>query len=344
MSQQPRSAVIRDVARLAGVSHQTVSRVMNNHPSVRPETRDRVMKAVHQLNFRPNANARGLANRRSRLIGVISFEPLLFGPASTLLGVERAARAADYGVSVVALEQLDHHAVVEALDRLTAQAVAGVAVIAPLLSVSEATQTLLAAVPAVLVEPDAEAHLSTVAVDQVAGAHLAVEHLLGLGHETVWHLSGPQNWSQARSREDGWRQALQAAQRRVPPVLAGDWSPRSGYEVGLDLAQRPEVSAVFCANDHQALGLLRALHERRVRVPEDVSVVGFDDIPESRYLSPPLTTVRQDFDEVGRRCLGTLLEVIEAGSATATSRHLRVQPTLMVRASSSPPSRVVLSR
>ncbi|MBV1856722.1 LacI family DNA-binding transcriptional regulator [Catellatospora tritici] len=344
MSQQPRSAVIRDVARLAGVSHQTVSRVMNNHPSVRPETRDRVMRAVHQLNFRPNANARGLANRRSRLIGVISFEPLLFGPASTLLGIERAARTAGYSVSVVALEQLDHDAVADALDRLTAQAVAGVAVIAPLLSVFEATRTLMAAGPAVVVEPDAEADLPTVAVDQVAGAQLAVGHLLDLGHETVWHLSGPQAWSQARSREDGWRQALQAAGRRVPPVLVGDWSPRSGYEVGLDLAERPDVSAVFCANDHQALGLLRALHERRVRVPEDISVVGFDDIPESRYLSPPLTTVRQDFDEVGRRCLGTLLELIETGSVTETSRHPRVQPTLVVRASSSPPSRVALSR
>jgi len=340
MSQEPgaRAAVMTDVARLAGVSHQTVSRVLNNNPSVREETRERVMRAVRQLNYRPNALARGLAGRRSRVIGVVSFDTILYGPAATLLGVERAARRADYGISIVALEQLDRRGVADAVNRLAEQSVAGVVIIAPLLTAATAAHSLPAGIPAVVVESDAAGALTTISVDQVAGARLAVEHLLGLGHETVWHLGGPRDWLEARDRVDGWRQALEAAGRRVPPLITGDWSPRSGYEAGRRLAADPDVTAVFCANDQQALGLLRAFNERGVKVPEDVSVVGFDDIPEAEYLSPPLTTVRQDFDEVGRRCLAALLDLLDGdGDGTAAApRHPRVAPTLVVRASSGP--------
>ncbi len=334
MNQQPaRAAVIRDVARLAGVSHQTVSRVLNNHPNVRAETRERVLLAVNQLNFRPNAMARGLAARRSRLIGVVGFDTLLYGPAATLLGLERAAREAGYGISVVALERLDRPGVAAAVDRLVDQSVAGVAVIAPVMTAAAAAHSLPVGVPAVIVESDVTGDLPTISVDQVAGARMAVEHLLELGHETVWHVTGPRGWVEARDRIDGWRQTLEAADRRVPPVIAGDWSPKSGYDAGLALAERDDVTAVFCANDQQALGLLRALRERGLRVPEDVSIVGFDDIPEAAYLSPPLTTVRQDFDEVGRRCMAALVRMIDGEHARAEVPPSQVQPTLIVRES-----------
>ncbi len=340
MSQQPatRAAVMNDVARLAGVSHQTVSRVLNNHPSVRQETRERVLTAVRQLNYRPKALARGLAGRRSRVIGVVSFDTILYGPAATLLGVERAARRAGYGISIVALEKLNRAGVAEAVNSLTEQSVAGVVIIAPLMTAAAAAHSLPTGVPAVVVESDAAGDLPTMSVDQVAGARLAVEHLLSLGHETVYHLTGPRDWLEARDRVDGWRQALEAAGRRVPAVIAGDWSPRSGFDAGLQIAERRDVTAVFCANDQQALGMLRALNERGVRVPEDVSVVGFDDIPEAEYLSPPLTTVRQDFDEVGRRCLATLLQMLDASDDAVVPHSPRVAPTLVVRASSGPPS------
>jgi DNA-binding LacI/PurR family transcriptional regulator len=206
--------------------------------------------------------------------------------------------------------------------------------IAPMVSASAAVHGLPTGVPAVVVEPGSGGGLPNVSVDQVAGARLAVEHLLGLGHETVAHIAGPRDWLEARDRVDGWRLALEAAGRRVPPVLAGDWSPRSGYEIGQSLADHPDVTAVFCANDHQALGLLRALHQRGVRVPEDVSVVGFDDIPEAEYFSPPLTTVRQDFDEVGRRCVAALLELLDADPSSRPAGPSPVEPTLVVRASS----------
>lgn len=340
MGQPPhRAAVMSDVARLAGVSHQTVSRVLNNHPSVREETRERVLQAVRQLNYRPNALARGLAARRSRVIGVVSFDTILYGPAATLLGVERAARRSDHGISIVTLEKLDRAGVSDAVDRLAEQSVAGVVIIAPLMTAAAAARSLPTGVPAVVVESHAVGDLPTISVDQVAGARLAVDHLLSLGHETVWHIGGPSDWLEARDRADGWRLALEAAQRRVPPMLPGDWSPRSGYAAGIALAGRPEVTAVFCANDQQALGLLRALHERGVRVPDDLSVVGFDDIPEAEYLSPPLTTVRQDFDEVGRRCLAALLDMLDAAEPLAPPHHPRVDPTLVVRGSSGPPSR-----
>jgi DNA-binding LacI/PurR family transcriptional regulator len=339
MSQQPaaRAAVMNDVARLAGVSHQTVSRVLNNHPSVRDETRERVLRAVRQLNYRPNALARGLAGRRSRVIGVVSFDTILYGPAATLLGVERAARHAGYGISIVALEQLDRARVASAVDSLAEQSVAGVVIIAPLLTAAAAAHSLPSGVPAVVVESEAAGDLPTISVDQIAGARLAVEHLLELGHDTVWHVGGPRDWLEARDRVDGWRQALEAAGRTVPPVIGGDWSPRSGYEAGQWLADRPEVTAVFCANDHQALGLFRALHERGVKVPDDISVVGFDDIPEAEYLSPPLTTIRQDFDEVGRRCLAALLDLLDADRTPVAPRHPRVEPTLVVRSSTGRP-------
>jgi LacI family transcriptional regulator len=334
MSPQPGTrAVMSDVARLAGVSHQTVSRVLNNHPSVRDETRQRVLRAIRQLDYRPNALARGLAGRRLRVIGVVSFDTILYGPAATLLAVERAARHAGYGITIVTLEELDQVSVADAVSRLAEQAVAGVVIIAPLLTAAAAVTHLPTGVPAVVVESDAAGNLPTFSVDQIAGARLAVEHLLALGHRTVWHVSGPRDWLEARDRVDGWRQVLESAGRSVPPVISGDWSPRSGYDAGNRLAARTDVTAVFCANDQQALGMLRALHEHGVDVPGDVSVVGFDDIPEAEYLSPPLTTVRQDFDEVGRRCLAALLDLLDADEPPVPVNQPRVPPSLVVRAS-----------
>ena len=327
MSQQPaaRAAVMNDVARLAGVSHQTVSRVLNNHPSVRDETRERVLRAVRQLNYRPNALARGLAGRRSRVIGVVSFDTILYGPAATLLGVERAARRAGYGISIVALEQLDRAGVAEAVDSLAEQSVAGVVIIAPLMTAAAAAHSLPTGVPAVVVESDAAGDLPTISVDQVAGARLAVEHLLELGHETVWHVAGPRDWLEARDRVDGWRQALEEAGRRVPPVIGGDWSPRSGYEAGPAAGRAPRRHRGVLRQRPAGAGPAAArCTSGACGCPRTSASSGFDDIPEAEYLSPPLTTVRQDFDEVGRRCLAALLDMLDADRTPVAPRHPRV--------------------
>ncbi|HCU49263.1 MAG TPA: LacI family transcriptional regulator [Micromonosporaceae bacterium] len=327
-----------DVARLAGVSHQTVSRVLNGNPQVHPETRERVMRAVAELNYRRNAMARGLVSRRSRVLGVVSFDTILFGPASTLLGIERAARAAGYGVSIATLERVDRQSVLAAANNLAGQGVDGVIIIAPQMAAAAALHNLPRGMVAVAVEAGQDSGLPSVSVDQVTGARLAVQHLLDLGHKTVWHIAGPNDWLEARDRIDGWRQTLADAGAEVPPMIAGDWSALSGYAAGVALAGQPDVTAVFAGNDQMALGLLRALHERGLRVPEDISVVGFDDIPEAGFLLPPLTTIRQDFDEVGRRSMATLLQLLdtdETNSVPPTATP--VEPTLVQRQSTAPP-------
>ncbi|MGY2061650.1 LacI family DNA-binding transcriptional regulator, partial [Nocardia gipuzkoensis] len=233
-----------DVAKLAGVSHQTVSRVLNGSPQVRPETRERVLAAVAELGYRPNAMARGLVSRRSKVLGVVTFDTILYGPACMLLGIERAARAAGYGVGIVTLEKVDRDSVLAAVNTLAGQGVDGVIVIAPQEAAAAALHSLPTPLAAVVVEAGREVGLPSVAVDQFEGARLAVRHLLDLGHETVWHLAGPDGFGEARDRREGWRRTLIAAGAPVPPPGVGDWSARSGYEAGLELAEKPEVTAV----------------------------------------------------------------------------------------------------
>jgi DNA-binding LacI/PurR family transcriptional regulator len=333
----PRPAIMHDVARLAGVSHQTVSRVLNNHPNVRAATRERVQQAIRQLNYRPNALARGLVTRRSRTIGVISFDTRLFGPASTLLGVEHAARAAGYAVTISSLANLDATSVRSAVAALAGQPVDGAIVIAPREGAAQGLRDLRPGLPLVAVEAGYSGETPVVSVDQFSGARLATEHLLSLGHRTVWHIAGPADWLEARERIEGWRASLADSGAAAPPLLRGDWSPESGYRAGLDLADNPEVTAVFAANDQMALGVMHAFYERDLRVPADISIVGFDNIPESEFLTPSLTTVHQDFDEVGRRGLQLLVGIMEGDSERA-SQPERVPATLVARQSSAPPT------
>ncbi|MGR6918550.1 LacI family DNA-binding transcriptional regulator [[Actinomadura] parvosata] len=320
-----------DVAKLAGVSHQTVSRVLNDHPKVRKETRARVLRAITALGYRRNLTARALVTRRSHRLGVVSFDTILYGPASTVHGIERAAREAGYFVSIMSLRTIDRAGVNEAIGHLAEQGVDGVVVVAPQRAAAQALADLPPGLPAVAVEGRHEGEVAVVSVDQREGARHATAHLLALGHDTVWHVSGPDDWLEAEGRHEGWRAALADAGREIPEVLAGDWTPRSGYRAGRVLAARvAEVTAVFVANDQMALGLLRAFSEAGVRVPEQVSVVGFDDIPEAAYFTPALTTVRQDFGEVGRLSIGLLLKQIESSGA-AGHDHLIVPARFVIR-------------
>jgi DNA-binding LacI/PurR family transcriptional regulator len=324
-----------DVGRLAGVSHQTVSRVINGSPHVRPETRARVLAAMEELGYRPNPVARALVTGRSKMLGVVSFDTTLYGPASTLFGIERAAHEAGYFIIVASLEALDRSSVADAVERLRRQGVEGILVIAPHAETGEALLHAPTGVPLVAAEAGPERGAPVVAVDQVTGAVSATQHLLELGHRTVWHISGPRNFTEARQRREGWRATLEAAGAHVPEPLVGDWSPRAGYELGGRLTGDPNVTAVFVANDQMALGLLRAMHEAGRAVPGELSVVGFDDIPEAAYFLPPLTTVRQDFIEMGRRSLRMVLRTIETGRRA--SAEPLVPPELIVRASTAPP-------
>ncbi len=334
-SRRPRAAVMSDVGRLAGVSHQTVSRVINGSPHVRPETRARVLAAMAELGYRPNSVARALVTGRSNTVGVVSFDTTLYGPASTLFGIERAAHDAGYFIIVASLKALDRASVLDAVERLRIHGVDGVLVIAPQEDAIDALLHLPQDVALVAVEAGPSDAVPVVEVDQFAGAVAATQHLLDLGHETVWHIAGPPDFLEAQQRLNGWRTTLEAAGRRRPEPLTGDWSARAGYDVGCRMAADPDVSAIFVANDQMALGVLRALREAGRGIPDEVSVVGFDDIPEAPYFAPPLTTVRQDFDQVGRRSMQLLLDAIEGHRGVAPVP--RVPPELIVRASTSAP-------
>src|SRR3712207_2745363 len=267
-----------DVARLAGVSHQTVSRVLNDHPNVREQTRLRVRAAIAELGYRPNRAARALATGRSQVIGIVAQNTTLYGPTALLTAFEQVAGEAGFGVSLGRVRDLDGQSISAVVERHLAQRVAGLVIIAPVASAGEALDHLPRGVPTVTVDGDPDGSAAAVTVDQVAGAEQATRHLLDAGHSTVWHVSGPADWFDSAGRIRGWEATLRAAGAEVPPFVPADWSAAAGYRAGQMLARMPDVTAVFTANDHLALGLLRALHERGRRVPQDVSVVGFDDV------------------------------------------------------------------
>jgi DNA-binding LacI/PurR family transcriptional regulator len=323
-----------DVARLAGVSPQTVSRVANNRTNVEDATRERVLAAMRALGYQPNIAARALATGRFGTIGVISFALSSHGNVRTLDGIATAARAAGFSINLVGVTAPTHREVHEAFARLSTQSVDGVVIIE-----AEVLDTpslrLPQGVPVVVADGHGGQQYPMVDSDQAAGARLATEHLLDLGHPTVWHVAGPPDSNSARHRHASWRQILERAGRPVPQVLFGDWSAGSGYLLGRHLAERPEVTAVFAANDQMALGVMRALHEAGRAVPGDVSVVGFDDMPESAYLWPGLTSIRQDFDQAGRICVDILLEQIRTMGQAEKETHV-VPVELVVRGSSAP--------
>jgi DNA-binding LacI/PurR family transcriptional regulator len=330
-----RPPAMADVARLAGVSHQTVSRVINGSTRVAPETRERVRDAMRLLEYRPNSVARALVTGRSRTVGVIGFNTTLFGPASTLFGIERSAHEADYLTSVVSMPEVDGESVLLAAERLRRHNVEGVLAMASHITAHGALGQIAWEVPLVAVEAGPIDGIPTVAIDQYGGAVSATRHLLELGHSCIAHIAGPSDSQEVQLRLAGYRETVLAAGHRPSPPLFGDWSPRSGYELGAQLAARPEVTAIFVANDQMALGALRALDEAGRRVPDDVSIVGFDAIPEGEFFTPPLTTIRQDFIQIGRRGFELLRRRIEEGESPAT--HQVIASELIVRASTGPP-------
>ncbi|MGC4891553.1 LacI family DNA-binding transcriptional regulator [Micromonospora sp. DT227] len=331
---------MRDVARLAGVSNQTVSRVLNAHPHVRDDTRRRVLAAVQALDYRRNQAARTLVTRRSGTLGIIAYESALYGPTSMLYAIEGAARSAGYFVSVAGLRNLDRRSVLDAVDRLRQQSVEGIIAIAPKPVVAGALAQVSDGLAVVGVGGGQDEAVPSVQIDNDAGARLATQHLLRLGHTTVHHVAGPADWPEATERADGWRAALHADGRPSPYAAPGAWTAQAGYTQGRRLALDRSVTAIFCASDQIALGVLRALHEAGRRVPDEVSVVGFDDTPDAEYFLPPLTTVRQDFAELGRRSVDLLLAQLDATGHRPTPERVLLIPRLVVRASSaaSPPS------
>ncbi len=335
MTARGRRPGMRDVAAVAGVSHQTVSRVLNDHPNVRPQTRQRVLDAIAELGYRPNYSARALVTSRTGILGVITDGSGLFGPTSTMIAVEEAARQASYFVSVATVGEWAYAAIGRSLEHFMSQRVEGIVVLAAQDEAADAVRSFDSPIPIVMIGPPEPSvgMVGTVGVDQHMGARLATRHLLDLGHRQVVHLAGPGDWFDARARVEGWRDELASEGIEAGEPMRGDWSAERGYQVGLELVAGDLPTAVFAANDQLSLGLLRAFAESGVRVPDDISVVGFDDVPGASHFYPPLTTVCQEFHLLGRSALKLLLDLIDGEGSEVEA----IRPRLVVRASSGPP-------
>jgi DNA-binding LacI/PurR family transcriptional regulator len=316
-----------DVARLAGVSHQTVSRVINGSSSIRPATKARVEQAIAELGYRPNTAARALVTRRSGIIGIIGANIAHYGPSSIQRSVQEAARAAGYFTSLVPLTDVTREELREALDHLARQAVEAVVVITAQEEALAVVQSEEAGVPLIIVEGDLSGRGLSVGVDQIDGARQATQHLIDLGHRAIDHIAGPMPWTEAKGRLTGYEDAMHAAGLTPRAHFGGDWTPARGYELGRKISRKRDATAVFVANDQMAIGVLHAFAEAGLQVPRDISVVGFDDIPEAGYLNPALTTVRQDFYAVGQRAIDLVTATLD-GSTTDVSL---LPPELIIR-------------
>jgi DNA-binding LacI/PurR family transcriptional regulator len=334
-SERVERATIYDVARLAGVSHQTVSRLLQGYEGIRPATRERVQDALAQLDYRPNLAARSLATSRSHRIGALVYELLEVGPSKTIQGASDAARSAGYVLDIVTLDPRDASAVDQALGVMRQQDLAGIVAFAPMDLLGDRIQHADFAVP-VLLETDVdETHSDVGTTISDSGLDQLVDHLVDLGHRNFFSVSGPLAWGASRRRAAAYEHALARHGLTSLGSVEGNWSSASGYRAGLAIPLDLGITAVLAGNDQMALGVLRALSERGVAVPGDISVTGFDDIPESEFYQPPLTTVRVNYEQQGRALMNQLLSTIDPAHSVADAE--REQPTLVARASTAQP-------
>ena len=334
-----RPATMSDVARLAGVSVPTVSRVLSGTIKVSQEKTDRVSAAVAELNFRPSSAARVLASRRAEVIAVIAGNTTVYGYAETIRGVEEAARAEGFTVMIAVVDSVEPSEVDRAIATTLAQALAGVIV----LKFDPAGVAVLKRhppdVPVVAISGVREAGTAQAVLDETRAAEELTNYLLGLGHRTVHHVRVPPS-RREDGRTTGWRRALRTAGAEIPPLVDATWEPSSGRSIGKRLAlEIPSLTAVFCGNDEIAMGVMRGLADGGLRVPEDVSVVGFDDHPLAELWEPGITTARQDFAGLGRRAVGLLLGIIAGESERFSSER----PPLVIRSSAAAPHAARLS-
>lgn len=329
-----REPSMEDVAREAGVSGQTVSRVVNARGYVGAATRERVEAAMNSLGYRPNSAARALRSGRFRTIGVVMFSFSSYGNQRTLDAIAVRAAQLGYALTLIPVESSAGETVAGAFRRLEEHAVDGIIIVIEAHQLDEADIEIPDALPVVFVDSNRGDTHPFVDTDQAQGARLATEHLLGLGHDTVWHVTGPARSYSAERRREAWQQTLEQHGRDVPAPLSGDWTAASGYAAGVELREIDEITAVFAANDQMAIGVLRAFREVGRDVPEDVSIVGFDGLPDAAQLWPPLTTVQQHPERVGALAVDALLAELDGVERQQTPL---VATELIVRESTAAP-------
>lgn len=326
---------IADIAQLAGVSSQTVSRVSTGADNVRPETRARVLEAMVKLGYSPNQAARSLRNGTFGSLGLIAHRYERTGEVQIASGVIRAAEERGYTVTLLSIEAPDDEHWQQAAHLISNQAIDAL-IIVRAEEASPSTLKLPARLPVAVSDSRLTGHYPSVIADQVQGSIDAITHLLDLGHRTVHHIAGPTGSVPAQIREAGWQRCLESAGIVAPPVLRGDWTPKSGYLLGQIISRDPELTAVYVANDEMAIGLIRALHESGRRVPEDISVVGFDGIAVGEFIHPPLTTVRQDFARIGSTLVDVVLSQLNEPDLPPSYRTV-IPTELVIRNTTAPP-------
>lgn len=325
-----------DVARAAGVSAQTVSRVLRDHPYVSEDKRRRVLDAVAQLDYRMNTAASALSSGRTRTIGVVTMATESYAGAMTQAAIEHAADDMSYSVVGAQISNVEVDSISAALGRLERLGAEALILAVPLRTADSRVEAITQRLPTATIGGSPVSRARSLDVDQRTVARLATEHLLSLGHRTVQHITGPDDWVDSVERTTGWREVLEAEGREVPDAIHGDWSPESGYQAGLRLGADPDVSAIFVASDEMAFGVVRALHESGRRVPQDVSIVSVDDVRLAAYCSPALTTVAQPFTELGRSAVASVTARLEGHDDPTTD--VTLTPELIVRSSTAPPA------
>lgn len=340
-----KSVTIKEVAREAGVSAQTVSRVLNNRADVSEETRSNIQRIIANLGYSPNILARSLIQGKSHTIGVVGYGLGYYGPSRILTGIERQANELGYSLLFSLLRQPEQNLGEDLFTNLVSRKVDGIIWAVPEIGEDRPTliaQAQAAPVPVVFINMEPREGLSVAAMDNVSGARQAVEHLIEQGHSKIGIITGPSGWWESRQREEGWRAALTAAGRITSQTdidrlrVAGDWYPSSG-ESGLTqlLRQEPNLDAVFACNDPMALGALQAARKLGKAIPADLAVAGYDDIPEASYFYPPLTTVRQPLAEMGAQAMRMLHRALtHSGPDPYPPEQVWMRPELVVRASS----------
>jgi len=332
---------IKDVAQAAGVSTQTVSRVVNKFSYVSEETRQRVEEVVEQLGYRPSTLARSLIQQRSYTLGVVTFGLKYIGPSRTLNGVADKADELGYMLLMKELDNFDINSIDDVIDSLLARQVDGIIWVAPEIGnnhswLDERLEKI--PVPVLFLAMEPREGISSVATDNYQGAVMAVQHLLDCGRTKIGHISGPLSWWEADERKRGWRDTLIKADLDASDqhCKEGNWSSASGEQAFIQLLEVfPNLDAVFVANDQMALGVLREAHRKGIRIPEQLAIIGFDNLPESAYFYPSLTTISQDLQMLGEQSVQYVVEMIQArqGNQSVIAQSRFIQPTLIVRES-----------
>lgn len=325
-----------DVAKQAGVSHQTVSRVLNNPEVVRADTRRRIERAMRELGYYRNSQARALKTRSTGMIGVVCSADFSFTPGRLVVAIEEAAREAGFVTALRVIKEIDEEAVRSTVEFFLGRGIESIVVLAPLPEMAEAAQQMAEKLPTVIISSGLEPAdgLHVIRVDQNVGARLASEHLVGLGHHAIAHLAGPRGWYWAEGRARAWAETLRESGLKDDLLVVSEgWAAADGYAGAqrlLTAGARP--GAVFAANDYMALGAIRAYEEAGLRVPDDISVMGYDDVEAAAFFSPSLTTVREPSERAARAAVDTLVAFAEGRSV----EHSSLMPELVMRASTAP--------